>query len=381
MNKLEKLVNWIFFLAILLLMPAAVSIVFGDVLVPREIAVKKVPIKERITLRIVEEIGNDTAIQIKIKEGTETDTSIGEKKEKIIEEEIQNDVVKIPVVKIEVITIEMIRPEIIRTIIVGLDKIQIEELTIKIYDVSYQARRLRKEINYAIANDNFKKYLQEGNMAMVQNCLQTAGVDSQVIETLITGLGKEVPKLTVQGFGEYVWNENAYIVEDYDREVKQNDLVIFDITKQSNLLRAIEFVQKNKDKLDAVIIGWGNDSANNFDELDFSKYPAIMKNHEHFFSTCKAIAPTLPVGLCITYRENTMYQWLLACDFSYNFLAIFNITKMRANFKKIQERFPNQKLMIGGMNAGENAEYGGTAYKNYIEKLKTLKFLGSIFHK
>jgi len=411
MSKLEKFVNLIFFLVILVLILSAVNIVFGATLKQ-----KKLPIKNRIETRFAQEID----------EATMSDTTIREKKQKIIREEIEKDIIVIPIVKIEVIKLDILKiatlpielvpmqvisilsyspqelalaiqkltpveievlrgrivsPEVLKMVTAKIKGQEINKLAILVYDVSYQARRLRKEVNYAIANDNFKKYLREGNIEMVTNCLQTAGVDSEVIETLMAGLGREVPKLTIQGFGEYVWDENAYIVKDYNREVKQNDLAIFDITKRANLLKALEFVEKNKGKLDAVIIGWDNSGANNYDELDFSKYPEIMKNHEYFFSACKAVAPNLPVGLCITYRENTMYQWLNACNFSYNFLAVFNITKMGANFGKIQKRFPNQRIMVGGMNAGENAEYGGTAYKNYIEKLKKLGFIGSIFYK
>ena len=367
MNKIEKLVNLIFFLVIL----AAVSIVFGATLKP-----KKIHIKNRIATRFAQEID----------EATMTDTAVKEKKQKIIEEEIQKDIIRIPIVeipivKIPVITIEIITPEIIRTIIVGLDKIQIEILAIKIYDVSYQARRFRKKINYITANANFKKYLREGNTAMVQNCLQNVGVDSKVIETLMVGLGQPVSKLKIVGFGEYVFNENAYIVEDYSREVQQNDLVIFDISRWSNVIKALEFVAKNKDKLDAVIIGWDSAGKNNLENKDVSTYPEIMENYEHFFSTCKAIAPKLPVGLCVTYTELTMYDWLKACPFKFDMLCVYNITKFGANFKKIQKRFPNQKLMIGGMNAGEDAEYGGTAYKNYILRIKKLGYIGSIFHK
>lgn len=351
MRKLNRLLFAGAFLIILLLI--IVKAALG--------AEAKVPIRERITLRILEEVGSDTDIDRKLKEGTETDTSIREKKQKIIEEEIQNDIVKI------------------------------EVLAIKIYDVSYQARKLRKEINYAIANTNFKKYLREKNYAMARNCLEKVGVDNGVIDILIAELGQSAPKLRITGFGEYVMahsqtyegkaDENAFVVGSYQEEVQQNDLAIFDITKWSNVIKAVEFVQKNKDKLDAVIVGWGNAGENNFDELDFSKYPAIMKNHEYFVSTIKAVKPDLPVGFCVTYRENTMYQWLNACNFSYDFLAVFNITKMGANFEKIQKRFPKQKIMIAGQNAGESQEYGGTAYENYIEKLKKLGYIGSIWIK
>ena len=68
MSKIEKFVNLIFFLVILALILFAVRIVFGDVLVPREITVKEVPIKQRIARRITEETGTDTAIKQMLKE-------------------------------------------------------------------------------------------------------------------------------------------------------------------------------------------------------------------------------------------------------------------------------------------------------------------------
>ena len=60
---------------------------------------------------------------------------------------------------------------------------------------------------------------------------------------------------------------------------------------------------------------------------------------------------------------------------------VYNITKFGANFAKIQKRFPNQKLMITGMNDGKHQKYGGIAYKNYIERIKKLGYIGSIFFK
>ena len=380
-------------------------------------------IGERIQERILDEKAiTDTAIQ------------------KIIEEEIQNDIVVIPVVKIDVIKLDILKimtcsidsipmqiisilsyspqelalavqkltsveieilrgrivsPEALKIIMAKIKKQDINKLAILVYDVSYQARKLRKIFKYAVANTNFKKYLRDGNLAMVQNCLQTLEVDSKVINTLIAGLGKEVPALTIEGFREYKLcrsqtyegksDETAYRVSDYDMIVKQNDLAIFNVTKWSNVIRAIGFVQKNKDKLSAVIIGWGTERDNNFDEIDTSKYSAIMKNHEYFFSTIKAIAPALPVGICVAYRDNTMRQWLKACPFKYDFLAVFNINKLGANFEKIQKRFRNHKLMIGGMNAfndmSKKQEYEGTAYKNYIKQLKELGYYCSIWIK
>ena len=62
MNKLEKFVNWIFFLIILALILTAVNIVFGATLKP-----KKIHIKNRIATRFAQKIDettmSDTAIR------------------------------------------------------------------------------------------------------------------------------------------------------------------------------------------------------------------------------------------------------------------------------------------------------------------------------
>ncbi len=143
-------ISWFFVMAFLI-----VPLVLGIVLMKAHGAEVKVPIRERIILRFVDEIGNDTEIAQKLTEGTETDTSIREKKQIIIDEEIQNDVVKI-----------------------------------KVQDVSYGARGLRKETNYAVANDKFKKYLWEKNYVEMDRLLREVGVKEETINILIENLKK-----------------------------------------------------------------------------------------------------------------------------------------------------------------------------------------------
>ena len=68
MTKIEKFVNLIFFLVILVLILAAVNIVFGATLKP-----KKIHIKNRIATRFAQEIDDATM----------TDTAVKKKKQKI----------------------------------------------------------------------------------------------------------------------------------------------------------------------------------------------------------------------------------------------------------------------------------------------------------
>jgi len=176
-------------------------------------------------------------------------------------------------------------------------------------------------------------------------------------------------------------DENAYIVKTYQENVKQNDLVVFDVSKHSNIIKAIEFVGKHRDKLGAVIIGWDSGGMNNFDNKDLTTYPEIMKNYEYFFSTCKAIRPNLPIGVIVCMCP-THKAWLEVCPFQYNFIALWNVTKFTANFEKIKNLyFPSQELLICGMNAGANQEFGGEEYQNYIKKIKQLGYVGSIWIK
>jgi len=120
---------------------------------------------------------------------------------------------------------------------------------------------------------------------------------------------------------------------------------------------------------------------NNLENRNVSTYPEIMENYEHFFSTCKAIAPKLPVGLCVTLVEMTMYDWLKACPFSYDMLCVFNLTSIKFNQKKVLERFKGHKIMISGQNDGKNQVYGDEKYKNYIQTLKENGFCGNIWFK
>ncbi len=439
-------------------------------------------IKERIGQRILDEIGNDTAIQMKIQEGTETDTTIRKKIEKITREEIEKGKIKIPIIHIEVIKLDILKiatlpielvpmqimkimkytpeelvlaiqkltpleirilqtriapPEVLRVIIAEVKRMEIEKispevlvaelteidvpaiktilvkypqlkilglkvltpeeirivkeelrlariekLAILIYDLSYQAKALRNEIDLAVASKKLKGYLRDKNWFMVSNVLLKAGVTQETVSTLLSNIGKIPPKVQMPFF-ECVMGENAYVINTYKEEVKTGDVVILDISRWENRVKAVKFIEKNKDKIGAVIVGWENDGMNNFDNLDISTYPELAKTDEEFFTLIKGIKPEIPVGrlVCMT---PTWKEYLEASTYSWDFIALWNVYKIGGNFKGIKERFfPNDKVMIAGILASRNpeVEFGGEKYRNYLRRIKQLGYCGSIFIK
>jgi len=121
----EKAFNICFITAVVIIALLVVKMLWGQ-----EIDIKNVPIRQRIVGRITEEIGTNTAIRIMLEEKTETDTSIREKKKKIIREEIENDVVKILIVKIPIEDIPALK---IRYI--DADTIEIDVSTLNIVQI------------------------------------------------------------------------------------------------------------------------------------------------------------------------------------------------------------------------------------------------------
>jgi len=330
-----------------------------------------------------------------------------------IEEEIQQSVIVIPVIKIPVvkidtlelailkilnvpidaITIQMITPDVIETILVSLDTQEIEELAILVYDVSSQARNLRNSINSQINAVKFKKHLRNKNWAMCSNMLLKSGVPKDVTDTLIASIGKVPAPVDMLFFeckmaygqrykGEA--DENAFKVQTYQEEVRHGDVVIFDVTSRSNLVESVKFIDKNKDKIGAVIIGWGSNHMNNYDNLNITTYPDVMKWYSDFYSICKGIKPDLPVGVVVSMTI-TWKEWIDACEFKWDFIALWNVTKFTANFDKIKNTyFRNEEVMICGMNATDiplKQRYDSEEYRNYIKELKSLGYCGSIYLK
>ena len=319
------------------------------------VTVFSMPIQERIQKRMLEKTRNDTEIQ------------------QMIEEEIQKDVVVIPIVKIELI--------------------EIEKLAILIYDIFAQARNLREEIDISVGSVQFKKHLKNKNWAMCSNVLLKSGVDKKVVDVLIASIGKVPPPVEMPFFeGKMAYrqvykgeaDENAFVFGNGQEKVHRGDIVIFDVSSRSNIIKGIKFIEKNKNKIGAVIIGWDSRGMNNYSNLDISTYPKVMKMYYDFYSVCKGIKPDLPIGVVVS-MSITWREWLDACEFKFDFVALWNVTKLTANFEKIKNTyFRDEQVLICGMNATDidlTQRYDSDEYRNYIKEIKELGFCGSIWVK
>ena len=109
-EKREKITNICFIVVVIIMALLVVKMIWGQ-----EIAIKKVPIRDIIETRFAKEIDDATM----------TDTAIKKEKQKIIEEEIESNIVKIPIIDIDTIEIDIsdLAVDEIRTIIFYLGQV------------------------------------------------------------------------------------------------------------------------------------------------------------------------------------------------------------------------------------------------------------------
>lgn len=298
--------------------------------------------------------------------------------------------------EIQSLKLKFYSPEVIRRLLTKIDTADIDKLIIFVYDVGYQAREMKAEFQMAINSAKLSKYLQDKNWVMVRSLLEEAKVEESIIDQLMSKIGIDTPEVEMP-FIERILGESALVIETFEEEIGYGDIVIFDISDSTNRIKALKFVDKNKDKIGAIIVGWDNEGMNNLDNLDISTYPELAKADEEFFTLAKGIKPDLPVGrvICITstwkeYMEASIYEW--------NFIAIWNLYNTYANFERVKGWFPNQDILIAGMHArrgrGKNeslglyqkylenwkkAKFGDENYQNYIQEIKDLGYVGSIW--
>ena len=95
-------------------------------------------------------------------------------------------------------------------------------------------------------------------------------------------------------------------------------------------------IAENKNKILMVILPWGGQQVNNYDNKDVSTYPPVGKWGDRLFYAVKEVAPDMPVYLTVCWVDHTMKEWLDAFKAPYDGLALWNITNTeRAPLGKI----------------------------------------------
>ena len=120
-EKKQKIINICFISAGVIIALLVVKMVWGQ-----EVTIKRVPIEERIETRIKNEVEMNFSLSEKQKK---------EKKQEIVDEEIQNNIVKIPIVQISYIKIPLIDIPVLKVRYIDIDTIEIDVSTLNIVQI------------------------------------------------------------------------------------------------------------------------------------------------------------------------------------------------------------------------------------------------------
>lgn len=404
------------------------------------VGLEKFPASERSRFRIRTEVGTDTDIAREIAAGTETETTIKRKRERIVREEVEKDVlrpvvvrgpcVNVPTANIATIALPVahitklfeiaalnqpqareqalfevvravgavpkpLRPEAMRAVIAfapftitALEDVGI--VAVEAQDFAAGARVIRTEVAARLRTADYRRELRRGNLPGALAALEASGVDRDVVALIRDRWSRQQSPVEMRGFFldaemsrsqryEGRPDETAYLVRRGDEQVKYGDVLVFDATEWLNLPRAVNLVARNADRIGAVILGWDSEGRNNFDNMDAATYPALMREYADLHAAIKAIRPELPVGLLVSVTAATQARWIAACPFEPDFLALWNVTRTGANFEKIRRLFPGRRLMIAGMNAGVQAQPTEAERRAYVDRLLKAGYVGSIW--
>ena len=176
---------------------------------------------------------------------------------------------------------------------------------------------------------------------------------------------------------EGVFGENVYFITE-DREVQDGDVVIVDVTLLESRIKYAEFLHRNKGERYAIQLGY--EALNNFEVRDISEYPNMTKEFTDFYFLAKSIDPDVTVGVTVCMTP-TQKAWLDSLSFQPDVIFLWNISKMKAPFGKIKEKFfKDYDVVIAGMNVLKT-EGNIPNPAEYIIKIRNAGFKGSIWYK
>lgn len=305
-------------------------------------------VSDRVNARIEAEIGTDTQQRAKIAEGIENDTTLREKMAVIVNEEVAAEVnafaEKIKPIEIDVIQLVKLDLKTIQVMVASMSPVELEGLTIRIYDFGYQARQLGITINQTVESQKLKE------IARLIPSRQYPVVDFPFIET------------TNDDTGIY-W---------------------VDASRWTNLVKMKEEIKDRKIKL--VVLGVGNQvesSYNNFDlagsGIRTSDFPMFGKEFEIVYQAFKEVRPDVPVGF-IAVMHPSLSDWLDSFMITPDFWCLYNCGAYQSNWLKVKQRWFKNRPVVVNLNfrATPVQNMGSDEYKNCVQSLRSLGYKGLI---
>jgi len=393
-------------------------------IIEERVDTKRKTIKERIERRFIDEIGTEAVIQQKLKEGTETETTIKKKKEKIVREEVDKEVamlsekmkpIDISVQKIEALAIEIQNIPYFEFVVMSPKEVQIwkqkiqvigvEGLTILIQkldiadipklvilltkvdalDVSGLAKHIEKVFGFILDETEFFEAWKKKDVQVLARIIQN--IKTRKVE-FFTAWGN------YQNFADINWNRQepfdyrqvlitniSYNWRDKFKPISPVILTINYGLDTPTVRSLLELIKENKDKIKMIILPWGQADVNNFDNKDISTYPKVAEWCDRLFYSIKEIYPEVPIYLTVCFTP-TMDAWLKNFRAPYDGLAVWNITYItQGNHKKVYDILSkyNKNIILSGVfqcSPDQNWKSWEEVKQSFTQDLDNLKKIG-----
>jgi hypothetical protein len=144
---------------------------------------------------------------------------------------------------------------------------------------------------------------------------------------------------------------------DWREKFKPREKIILTIDFDLNAkeVQALqEMIAENKNKILMVILPWGGQQVNNYDNKNVATYAEVGEWGDRLFYLIKEVAPNIPVGLTVCWVDSTMKQWMAAFKAPYDFYALWNIDNTyKAPLKTIYDRFQQRFSKAQHPNSGK----------------------------
>jgi hypothetical protein len=262
-------------------------------------------IKERIEQRFIDKIGTETAIQQKLKEGTETETSIERKKEKIVKEEMDREVailsekmkpLDIPIQKIEAIAIEMQSIPYFEFVVMSPKEIEIWKQKIQVIGVEGLTILIQKldttDIPKLAILITKAEAIDIKSLAVLTQRLDITDIPKLAI--LLT----KVETLDVSGLAKHIEKVFGFILDETE---------FFEAWKKKDVQMLARIIQNIKTRKVEFFTAWGN--YQNFADINWNRqepfdYRQVLIT-DISYNWRDRFKPTNPIILTINYGLDT----------------------------------------------------------------------------
>ena len=153
------------------------------------------------------------------------------------------------------------------------------------------------------------------------------------------------------------------------------DIYVISITKWVDVIKMKEEIKNRKIKL-ALIGGY-------YQDFLVSTQIRVLdsKTYEIVYQAFKEVRPDVPVAFGV-YLHPSLQGWLNGFTIQPDCWVVYNVGGYNANWEKVKKRwFANVPVIATVPHGDKNPSgvYGDEEYKTFIERLKSLDYVGSIY--